>query len=61
MMNQWQRYETLTGNVGQKTEATANRSYEGFQALVPEQVTIAPSGDITVFCVLCEKRIYNIF
>ena len=41
-------YETLTGNVGQKTEATANRNYEGFQALVPEQVEIAPSGDITV-------------
>ena len=41
-------YERLTGNVGERTNASAKRSYSGFQALVPEQVKIAPSGDITV-------------
>ena len=54
-------YETLTGNVGQKTEATANRSYEGFQALVPEQVTIAPSGDITVSVYYARKKFTTYF
>ena len=54
-------YETLTGNVGQKTEATANRSYEGFQALVPEQVTIAPSGDITVSVYYARKEFTTYF
>ena len=54
-------YETLTGNVGQKTEATANRSYEGFQALVPEQVTIAPSGDITVSLYYARKEFTTYF
>ena len=54
-------YETLTGNVGQKTEATANRNYEGFQALVPEQVTIAPSGDITVSVYYARKEFTTYF
>ena len=54
-------YENLTGNVGQKTEATANRSYEGFQALVPEQVTIAPSGDITVSVYYARKEFTTYF
>ena len=54
-------YETLTGNVGQKTEATANRNYEGFQALVPEQVTIAPSGDITVSVYYARKKFTTYF
>jgi len=54
-------YETLTGNVGQKTEATANRSYEGFQALVPEQVEIAPSGDITVSVYYARKEFTTYF
>lgn len=54
-------YETLTGNVGQKTEATANRSYEGFQALVPEQVIIAPSGDITVSVYYARKEFTTYF
>ena len=54
-------YETLTGNVGQKTQATANRSYEGFQALVPEQVTIAPSGDITVSVYYARKKFTTYF
>ena len=31
-------YESLTGKVGDRTNASANRSYSGFQALVPEQV-----------------------
>lgn len=54
-------YENLTGNVGQKTEATANRNYEGFQALVPEQVTIAPSGDITVSVYYARKEFTTYF
>ncbi len=54
-------YETLTGNVGQKTQATANRNYEGFQALVPEQVTIAPSGDITVSVYYARKEFTTYF
>ena len=54
-------YETLTGNVGQKTEATANRNYEGFQALVPEQVEIAPSGDITVSVYYARKEFTTYF
>ena len=54
-------YETLTGNVGQKTQASANRSYEGFQALVPEQVTIAPSGDITVSVYYARKEFTTYF
>ena len=54
-------YETLTGNVGQKTEATANRNYEGFQALVPEQVTIAPSGNITVSVYYARKEFTTYF
>ena len=54
-------YETLTGKVGQKTEATANRNYEGFQALVPEQVTIAPSGDITVSVYYARKEFTTYF
>ena len=54
-------YENLTGNVGQKTEATENRSYEGFQALVPEQVTIAPSGDITVSVYYARKEFTTYF
>ena len=54
-------YETLTGSVGQKTEATASRSYEGFQALVPEQVTIAPSGDITVSVYYARKEFTTYF
>ena len=54
-------YETLKGNVGQKTEATANRNYEGFQALVPEQVTIAPSGDITVSVYYARKEFTTYF
>ncbi|MDU5893236.1 MAG: hypothetical protein E6Z30_05345 [Atopobium minutum] len=41
-------YETLTGTVGEKTNAVANRSYDGFQALVPEQVEIGQSGALTV-------------
>lgn len=54
-------YETLTGNVGQKTQASANRSYKGFQALVPEQVTIAPSGDITVSVYYARKEFTTYF
>ena len=54
-------YETLTGNIGQKTQASANRSYEGFQALVPEQVTIAPSGDITVSVYYARKEFTTYF
>lgn len=54
-------YETLTGKVGQKTEATANRNYEGFQALVPEQVEIAPSGDITVSVYYARKEFTTYF
>ena len=53
-------YESLTGNVGERTNASANRSYSGFQALVPEQVKIAPSGDITV-SVYYARRSYTTY
>ena len=49
-------YETLTGSVGQMTEASGNKTYEGFQALTPEQVEIAPSGDITVTVYYARKE-----
>ena len=54
-------YETLTGNVGDKTEAKASKSYEGFQALVPEQVQIAASGDITVTVYYARKSYTTYF
>ena len=43
------------------TEASGNKTYEGFQALTPEQVEIAPSGDITVTVYYAKKGIHNIF
>ena len=54
-------YETLTGRVGNRTKAVANRSYEGFQALIPEQVTIAPSGDITVSVYYARRKFTTYF
>ena len=54
-------YETLTGNVGDKTEAKASKNYEGFQALVPEQVQIAASGDITVTVYYARKSYTTYF
>ena len=54
-------YETLTGSVGQMTEASGNKTYEGFQALTPEQVEIAPSGDITVTVYYARKKFTTYF
>ena len=54
-------YETLTGNVGDMTQALANRTYPGFQALIPEQVQIAPSGDITVSVYYARKKLTTYF
>lgn len=54
-------YETLTGNVGDKTEAKASKSYDGFQALTPEQVQIAASGDITVTVYYARKSYTTYF
>ena len=54
-------YETLTGNVGDMTQAIANRTYPGFQALIPEQVKIAPSGDITVSVYYARKKLTTYF
>ena len=54
-------YETLTGSVGQMTEASGNKTYEGFQALTPEQVEIAPSGDITVTVYYARKEFTTYF
>ena len=54
-------YETLTGNVGDMTQAAATKTYPGFQALVPEQVTIAPDGDITVSVYYARKKLTTYF
>ena len=54
-------YETLTGNVGDMTQAAATKTYPGFQALVPEQVTIAPDGDITVSVYYARKKLITYF
>ena len=54
-------YETLTGNVGDMTQAIANRTYPGFQALIPEQVQIAPNGDITVSVYYARKKLTTYF
>ena len=54
-------YETLTGNVGDMTQVVATKTYPGFQALVPEQVTIAPDGDITVSVYYARKKLTTYF
>lgn len=54
-------YETLTGTVGEKTNAVANRSYDGFQALVPEQVEIGQSGALTVSVYYARKSYTTYF
>ena len=54
-------YETLTGNVGDMTQAATTKTYPGFQALVPEQVTIAPDGDITVSVYYARKKLTTYF
>ncbi len=45
-------YESLYRKVGDRTNDRKTAQGSGFQALVPEQVKIAPSGDITAY-LLC--------